>query len=131
MPNYKITDHAMTRMSQRAVRDEDVEMVLTWGTQIGPAEWLIRRKDANREITARKRIVQRLKHRFPRAGAIDRQIAVLEGEIRQIDRLSGKQLKIVMVDCVILTCYPSSRADQRRTFRRGREAGCFEKRNHI
>ena len=128
MPDYKFTNHAMTRMSQRGVRNEDAKEVLTWGTQIGPAEWLIKRKDANREIVARKRIIQRLKNRFPRARAVDRQIATLKGEIRQIERLSGKQLKVVMVDGLILTCYPSSRADQRRTFRRGKEAGYFNKR---
>ena len=131
MSDYKLTSHAIKRMGQRAVRDEDIELVLTCGTQIGPAEWLIRRKDANREIVERKRIIQRLKNRFPRARAIDRQIASLKGEIRQIERLSRKQLKVVMVDGVIPTCYPSSRVDQRRTFRRGREAGCLEKRNRV
>ena len=29
MPDYKITNHAMTRMSQRAVRSEYIELVLT------------------------------------------------------------------------------------------------------
>ena len=129
--DYNISNHAEVRMNQRAVRSEDIELVLICGTQIGPAEWLIRRKDANREITARKRIIQRLKNRFPRAQAIDRQIASLKDDIRRIERLSGKQLKIVMVDGVIRTCYPSSRSDQRRTFRRGRDAGCFEKRNRL
>ena len=129
MFEYVITNHAMTRMSQRGVRREDIDLVQTFGTQIGPNEWLIRRKDANREIAERKRIIQRLKNRLPRARAIDRHIAFLKGEIRQIERLSRKQLKVVMVDGVIPTCYPSSRTDQRRTFRRGREAGCLEKRN--
>ena len=48
MPNYRFTKHAMTRMGQRGVRDEDIELVLTCGTQIGPAEWLIKGTDANR-----------------------------------------------------------------------------------
>ena len=128
---YKISKHAEVRMSQRAVRREDIDLVQTCGTQIGPNEWFMMRKDANREITERKRIIQQLKNRFPRARAIDRQIAYLKGEIRQIERLSRKQLKVVMVDGVIPTCYPSSRTDQRRTFRRGREAGCLEKRNRV
>ena len=36
MPNYKITNHAEVRMSQRAVRHEDVELVLTCGDSNRP-----------------------------------------------------------------------------------------------
>ena len=98
MPDYKFTNHAMTRMSQRAVGSEDIELVFNYGTQIGPNEWLIRRKDANREIADLKRKIQR------------------------IERLKNKNLKVVAEGDTVITCYPSSRVDQRRTFRRGRAA---------
>ena len=98
MPDYKITNHAVTRMSQRAVRNEDIELVLSFGTQIAPDAYLIRNADANREIADLKRKIQR------------------------IERLKNKNLKVVAEGDTVITCYPSSRVDQRRTFRRGRAA---------
>ena len=124
---YKICKHAMTRMSQRAVGSEDIELVFNYGTQIGPAEWFMMDSDVKREVENLKRTFRQIERTVK--GGKQRLERALKRRIRQIERLSGKQLKVVMVDGLILTCYPSSRADQRRTFRRGREAGCFEKRN--
>ena len=98
MFEYGITSHAQIRMSQRAVRREDVELVMACGTPVAPDAWLIKRADANREIAKRKR------------------------EIQQIERLTNKSLKVVAEDGEVVTCYPSSHADQRRTLRRGRAA---------
>ena len=98
MNNYKITKHAMTRMSQRAVRNEDIELVFSFGTQIAHDAWLIKDTDAKREIAELKRKIQR------------------------IERLKNKKLKVVAEGDTVITCYPSSRADQRRTLRRGRAA---------
>ncbi len=119
MFEYEISKHAMTRMSQRGVQDEDIELVLMCGTQIGPDEWLMKQKDANREIAKRERVIQRLKKEFSRVRAIDRRIVDIKREIQKIERLSRKQLKVVTIGGMILTCYSSSRADLRRTlFRR-------------
>ena len=98
MLDYKITNHAEVRMSQRAVRNEDIELVLSFGTQIAPDAWLIKQADADREIADLKRKVQR------------------------IERLKNKKLKVVAEGDTVITCYPSSRADQRKMFRGGRAA---------
>ena len=98
MFEYVVSKHAMKRMDQRAVRDEDIELVFSFGTQIAHDAWLIKDTDAKREIAELKRKIQR------------------------IERLKNKKLKVVAEGDTVITCYPSSRADQRRTLRRGRAA---------
>ena len=74
MFEYAISNHARVRMSQRAVRGEHIELVLRCGTQIGPAEWFMKRSDVDREIEELKRMFRHLertikngKQRFERA----------------------------------------------------------------
>ena len=98
MFEYVVSKHAMKRMDQRAVRDEDIELVFSFGTQVAHDAWLIKDTDAKREIAELKRKIQR------------------------IERLKNKKLKVVAEGNTVITCYPSSRADQRRTLRRGRAA---------
>ena len=118
MPDYKITPHAMTRMSQRGIRNEDAAEVLTFGTQIGPSEWFMRDSDVKREVESLKRTFRQLertmnggKQRFERA---------LKRRVRRLERLRG--LKVVVVGDTVLTCYWPSEAYQRRARRRGRTA---------
>ena len=124
MPDYKITPHAMRRMGQRAVRDEDVELVLTCGTQIGPAEWLMKRADAEREIDdLRDKIkwIERMRKLNVMNGSdANREVSALKHDIRRFERLRG--LKIVMKGGEVITCYWPSVAYQRRARRRGRSA---------
>ncbi len=119
-----ITKHAEVRMSQRAVRDEDVAEVLTSGTQIGPAEWLMKRADADREIDdLRDKIkwIERMKKLNIINGAdANREISVLKHDVRRFERLRG--LKVVMEGGEVITCYWPSDAYQRRARRRGRAA---------
>lgn len=112
MFRYVIIPHAETRMSQRAVRHEDVELVMNCGTQAAPDAWLMTRAAANREVADRRRLMGRLAHR--------EEILRLKREIGRIERLANKGLKVVVEGGVVITCYPSSTADQRRTLRRGR-----------
>ena len=124
MPDYKITNHAESRMSQRAVRDEDVELVLTCGTQIGPAEWLMKRTDAEREIDDLKdqiKWIERMRKLNVMNGAdANREISTLKHDIRRFERLRG--LKVVMEGGEVITCYWPSVAYQRRARRKGRAA---------
>ena len=124
MPDYKITNHAEVRMGQRAVRDEDVELVLTCGTQIGPAEWLMKRADAEREIDdLRDKIkwIERMRKLNVMNGSdANREVSALKHDIRRFERLRG--LKIVMKGGEVITCYWPSVAYQRRARRRGRSA---------
>ena len=116
MPDYKITPHAMTRMSQRGVRNEDAKEVLTCGTQIGPVEWFMRDKDVkrevenlNREFRQIERTVKGGKQRFERA---------LKRRVQQLERLRG--LKVVVDGDTVITSYWPSDAYQRRSRRRGK-----------
>ena len=124
MPDYKITKHAMTRMSQRAVGSEDIELVFNYGTQIGPNEWLMKRADAEREIDDLKdkiKWIERMRKLNIMNGAdANREISALKHDIRRFERLRG--LKVVMEGGEVITCYWPSDAYQRRERRRGRAA---------
>lgn len=124
MFDYEITNHAITRMSQRGVRDEDAVEVLTCGTQIGPAEWFMRDSDADREIDDLKdkiKWIERMrKLNVMNGGDANREISALKHEIRRFERLRG--LKVVMEGGEIITCYWPSVAYQKRARRRGRAA---------
>ena len=96
MLEHTLTRHVETRMRQRGLRDEDFSLLLDSATQVAPDAYLLTRADAAREIARRKQEIQRL------------------------ERLTG--YKIVVAGGAVLTCYPSSPKDQRRSLRRGRTA---------
>ena len=121
---YKICKHAMTRMSQRAVGSEDIELVLTCGTQIGLNEWLMKRADADREIDDLKdkiKWIERMRKLNVMNGAdANREVSALKHDIRRFERLRG--IKVVMEGGEVITCYWPSVAYQQRARRRGRTA---------
>ena len=116
MRDYKITTHAMTRMSQRAVRDQDVELVLGYGTQIAPEVWFMRDFDVKREVENLKRTFRQ--SGLGLKGGKQRVERDLKRRIQRLERLRG--LKVVVVGDTVLTCYRPSLAYQRRTRRWGR-----------
>ncbi len=76
------TKHGQSRMQQRGIRKEDVRLVQECGTQVDDDTWLMRKRDAIREIEIRKREIQRL------------------------ERLRNH--KVVIRDERVVTAYPSS-----------------------
>jgi len=92
--NHQITAHAKTRMQQRSLRDNDMDLLLNTASQISPDAYLVTKRDVAREVATRKREIQRL------------------------ERLQG--FKIVVAEGSIITCYRSQSTDQKRTIRRGR-----------
>jgi len=94
LDNHHLTNHAVTRMQQRGIRNSDLELLLLTASQVSPDAYLLTNKDAEREIAARKR------------------------EIQSLERLKGK--KVVVKEATILTCYPSRATDQKSTLRYGR-----------
>ena len=60
MSEYAISEHATTRMVQRTVRNDDIELVATFGTQLASDAQLIKHADAEREISTQKAWIQRL-----------------------------------------------------------------------
>ena len=97
MGNLIYSRHAKTRMQQRGIRKSDIPIILACGTQIDDETYLMRNRDAAREIEARKR------------------------EIQTLSRLANR--KVVIRDGRVITAYPSNSADQKRTLRRGRQKG--------
>ena len=97
MSNLIYSQHAKTRMQQRGIRKSDIPIILACGTQIDDETYLMRNRDANREIEIRKR------------------------EIQTLSRLANR--KVVIRDGRVITAYPSNSADQKRTLRRGRQKG--------
>ena len=89
--------HAKTRMQQRGIRKSDISIILACGTQIDDETYLMRNRDAIREIETRKR------------------------EIQTLSRLANR--KVVIRNGRVITAYPSNSADQKRTLRRGRQKG--------
>ena len=97
MTDLSYTRHAKTRMQQRGMRRADIPIILAYGTQIDDETYFIRNRDAVREIETRKR------------------------EIQALSRLVNR--KVVIRDRRVITAYPSTPTDQKRTLRRGREKG--------
>ena len=132
MSNYRFTKHAMTRMSQRGVRNENIRHVLDFGTKVGVERcprtgasfdiYLMRRADADREIDDLKdqiNWIERMrKLKVMNGGNANREISTLKHKIRRFERLKG--LKIVMEGGEIITCYWPSVAYQKRARRGGR-----------
>ena len=118
MLQYNTTDHARTRMSQRAIRNEDIELVMRCGTKIAPDAYFMKDRDVRREIDDLKRRFRQIerslkggKQRFERA---------LKRRIQRLERLRG--LQVVAVGGVVLTSYWPSLAYQKRARRRKRVA---------
>ena len=89
--------HAETRMQQRGIREKDIPLIITLGTQVDDETWIMR----NRDVT--------------------RGIEILKRRIRLLERLTN--CKVVMRGGHVITAYSSRPADQKRTLRRARQKG--------
>ena len=116
MPDYKITNHAMTRIAQRAVRNGYVDLVQTYGTQIGPVEWFMRDSDVKREVENLKRTFRHLERTMK--GGKQRFEHALKRRVQQLERLRG--LKVVVDGDTVITSYWPSDVYQRRARRKNR-----------
>lgn len=90
MTDLILTAHARTRLSQRALRAVDINVILQIGTEV-EGGLLVRKKD------------------------FERFAASLQAQIAQARRLVGKRL--VIADGQLVTAYHSSRSDERRLLR--------------
>lgn len=88
MNQLTLSHHARTRMRQRGLRLPDLELIFHCATQINDDTCFLSRKDVEREIRCRKR------------------------EIQALERLEGQ--KLIVADDTVVTCYRSSRRDQKR-----------------
>lgn len=92
MDGIAYSNHVGRRMRQSGLRERDIDLVLTCGTQIDAASVLLSNKDTAREIERRKR------------------------EIQALGRLRG--LKVVIREGVVVTCYHANAKQLKKAFRR-------------
>lgn len=90
--DHRLTHHAETRMRQRGLRDDDLNLLLAVASQIAPDAYLLTEKDAAREIAARKM------------------------EIARLERLRGS--KVVVEGGSVITFYRPGREGLKRALRR-------------
>ncbi len=60
MNQSTLSKHAVQRMQQRGLRNQDIELVMRCGTPVNRDGILLRNKDIQREIAARKAEIQAL-----------------------------------------------------------------------
>jgi hypothetical protein len=90
MNGLKLTSHAIYRAAQRNISESDIELVLTYGSEV-PNGYLIRGKDFQ---------------------ALERE---MKDQMRRLRRLVGKRL--VVVDGRIITTFHATRNEVRRLLR--------------
>ena len=91
MTSLEVTNHAAIRMAQRALSQEDIDLIVALGTEV-PDGYLVRDADANRVIEELRR------------------------EIQKIERVRGKLA--VVAGNKLVTAYAATRQKQRRLLRR-------------
>lgn len=90
MDHSLVTAHAGTRMVQRAIRDDDLELITWIGTEV-EGGYLVRKRDSQ---------------------AVERQLKLLMDRLR---RLQGK--RVVIADGRIVTVYHARQTKERRLLR--------------
>ena len=92
MGGIQYSNHVCKRMQQRGIRERDIDLLITCGTQIGGDSILLSNKDAAREIEGRKQ------------------------EIQALERLRG--CKVVISEGVVVTCYHTHTKHLKKLLRR-------------
>ena len=116
--------HAETRIRQRGMRLSDPSFILRCGSEVsGDVHniYFLKRKDVQREISRLQSEIRRLRNRQNSSSHISREHAIryLKRQIHTLERLRGR--KLVVAAGIVVTCYHSSRRDQKQMFRKGRE----------
>ena len=94
MTSITITRHGEARMSQRGIRESDLDILLVHGTEISPARFMLRKRDA----------VQLIRD--------------LKEQIARLERLTNKE--IVVADGTLITAYHRTRPSKHSKRRTGR-----------
>jgi hypothetical protein len=90
MLNETLTQHALIRMAQRAIKDDDLEVIIKIGTEV-EGGYLVRAKDSQALERSLKQLMQRVR------------------------RLNGK--RVVVAEDKVITAYHAHRSKQRRLLR--------------
>lgn len=94
---HVLTKHAETRCNQRGIRLSDLDLILSFGQQIGPNTYLMTDAVIDQEIASSRRD---------------------KPKVQQLERLRGKE--VIVCGTSIVTIYHANKSDLRRCFRKGR-----------
>lgn len=64
------TRHAQRRMQQRGISGQDVDLIVAFGTMVRPGLYMLRNRDADREIQEHKRRIEDLERNRGRAAVV-------------------------------------------------------------
>ena len=79
------SQHAQVRMQQRGISGKDIDLIVNCGTMVRPGLYLLRNRDADKEIQEHKRVIQALERNRGRAAVVQ------EGVVVTCYRVSGSQ----------------------------------------
>ena len=74
--NLEYTRHAQRRMQQRGFSGQDVDLILECGTMVRPGLYMLRNRDADKEIQELKRCIQALERNRGRAAVVEQDTVV-------------------------------------------------------
>lgn len=77
------TRHAQTRMQQRGISGQDVDLIMSFGTMVRPGLYMLRDRDADKQIREHKRRIRDLERNRRRAAVVE------EGTVVTCYRVSG------------------------------------------
>ena len=81
---HDYTRHARTRMQQRGISGQDVDLIVACGTMVRPGLYMLRDRDADKEIQEHKRRIQALERNRGRAAVVE------DGTVVTCYRVSGQ-----------------------------------------
>lgn len=90
--NLEFTQHALTRIRQRGLRECDIDVIMEAGTRITPDSVYLRERDVDREVRKRKK------------------------EIAALERLRGCRV-VTTEDMKVITVYRPCRKTEKRLLR--------------
>ena len=118
---FHMTRHAEERASQRGLRPDDIERLIKHGVEVNGDGYLMTNDACKSAVADINHKIVKLQNMCGKLDGVDRrqtegQIRKLAKERDQIENLRG--VKIVIKGGHLVTCYRSSRVDQRRCLKR-------------
>ena len=130
MITLRKTQHGQARSQQR-FREGDVELIFSLGLDVSDNEIFMTNKSAKFEIRLRQQKINFLLRTERASHQAYHEIVSLKSEIHQIERIRNR--KIVVDGTTLISCYPTTRREQRRCLRLRRKFGFgrkFNRGNH-
>lgn len=123
MTAYRISKHASQRMQQRALRSADIELIDRYGVETPTADSvLLTHKAVNAAVEKLDRDLRAMEGSWRKRGTPPtpdeaERARSLRSTIRDLDRLRCRKLVFDETGAILVTCYHSTRRNQRRSLR--------------